>query len=420
MGVVDDGRGAVRRPHELEASARGVQRARRAQHFRAVEAQQYGRAVDREQVVGVETAYEPDPYLLSVDAQQHAVDVHLDDFAAEVRHCAQRIGVYGGGRVLHHHAAVAVVDVCQGESLCAESVEEEFLGADVFGEGLVVVEVVVRDVREDAAREVQAPRAFLYDGVRRTLHETVFAPLVGHLPHHGVQPHGVGCGVRRFDGAVADFVDHRRNQPGLVAQRPHQIVEQRHGRGLAVGAGDAHEFQFAARVAVESRRHVGQRPGGVGNHGVGYPVGRLFGQAFADHRRGAFRDGGGDEIVAVALRAAGCEEAVARAHGARVVNQSGDGGGIVAVQRLDGRILQEFFQCFHKPLSLRVRPCGASAAARGGNRDGYFLFYLISTLWRPSSPGRCVPRPRCFGASRRPGPRSGLSARGFRARTARP
>ena len=117
VGVIDDGRDAVCAPDQFEAAADRVQHARRAQRFAAVEAQQDGRAVYGQQVVGVEAAHQPDPYLLSVDAQQHAVRVHLDDLAAEVGHRAQRVGVYGRGGVLHHHAAVFVVGVGQREGL---------------------------------------------------------------------------------------------------------------------------------------------------------------------------------------------------------------------------------------------------------------------------------------------------------------
>ena len=88
MRIVDDGRGSILRPHEFEAPAHGMEHAHRAQHFGAVESQQHRGAVDGQQVIGVEASYEPNPYFLPVDAQQHAVDVHLDDLAAEIGHRA--------------------------------------------------------------------------------------------------------------------------------------------------------------------------------------------------------------------------------------------------------------------------------------------------------------------------------------------
>ena len=187
---------------------------------------------------------------------------------------------------------------------------------------------------------MQSPRALLHDGMRRTLHETVFAPFVGHLAHHGVQPHGVGRGVGRLDDAFADFVDDRRDQPGLVAQCPHKVVEQCHGRGLAVGAGDAYELQLAARVAVEGRGHVGQRSRGVGDDDVGYSCGQFGGQLFADDGCGTPPDGGGDEIVPVGLCAARGEETVALRDGARIVGKGGHRRRAVAVQCRDWRIFE--------------------------------------------------------------------------------
>ena len=183
MGVIDDGRRAVCRLYLLETAAHGVQHAQHTQHLAPVQSQQHRGTVDRQQVVGVEPPQQPHPQLLPVDAQQHAVEVHLDDLAAEIGHRAQRIGAHRRRGVLHHHAPVPVISVRQRESALGQPVEKELLGPDVLGEGLVVVEVVVCDVREDAARKIESPCAFLHDSVRRALHEAVFAPGVGHLTH---------------------------------------------------------------------------------------------------------------------------------------------------------------------------------------------------------------------------------------------
>ena len=266
--------------------------------------------------------------------------MHLDDLAAEIGHRAQRIGAHRSRRILHHHAAVAVVDVRQRESPFGQVVEEEFLGPDVFGEGLVVVEVVVGDVGEDAAREIKTPRALLHDGVRRALHEAEFAPRVGHLAHHGVQADRVGGRVGRLDLAAVDLVNHRRDQPGLVAHGPHEVVQQRHGRGLAVGSGDTHQFQFAARKAVEGRGHVGHRPRRVFDHDIRDTCSHLLGHPFADHCGGSFRNRHRDIVVAVALRARNGEETVARLHRPRIVDQSGDGNVRITAHLPNGCVFQ--------------------------------------------------------------------------------
>ena len=117
-----------------------------------------------------------------------------------------------------YDAAVAVVGVRQGESPGGQTVEKELLGLDIGGEGLVVVEMVVGDVGEDAPFEMQAADTLLHDGVRRHLHEAIGAARVDHFAHQRVEPDHVGRGMRRRDAPFAPAVDDRRNQSRLVTQ----------------------------------------------------------------------------------------------------------------------------------------------------------------------------------------------------------
>ena len=72
-------------------------------------------------------------------------------------------GVAHGFRlaVLKHYGAVAVVAVHYCKGLLGEGVEEEFLAADIFGEGLVVVQMVVGKVGENSGGELQAAYSVL-------------------------------------------------------------------------------------------------------------------------------------------------------------------------------------------------------------------------------------------------------------------
>ena len=83
---------------------------------------------------------------------------------------------------------------------------------------------------------------------------------IGHFAHQGVQADRVGCRMRGLDLTPLDAVDHRRNQPGLVTQNTHQVVEQRRGRGLAVGARDDHRrhvlCKFTQQVRAELERYA--------------------------------------------------------------------------------------------------------------------------------------------------------------------
>ena len=58
-----------------------------------------------------------------------------------------------------------IIGVDQGKCVLVQGVEQELLAADVLAEGLVVVQMVVGDVGEYRAPEVQTPYAALVQGV---------------------------------------------------------------------------------------------------------------------------------------------------------------------------------------------------------------------------------------------------------------
>ena len=77
----------------------------------------------------------------------------------------QRVSQLLGFGVLKHHGAVLVVKVGEGKGLGRKVVEELLLGVAVVGHGLMVVEMVVGEVGEDASGELQAGDAVLVDSV---------------------------------------------------------------------------------------------------------------------------------------------------------------------------------------------------------------------------------------------------------------
>ena len=101
----------------LEAAGCGVQAASHTQSLVFVNAAQYGSGHNGCDVVGVEATHQLCPHLFAVDFQLLPVDGVFDDFAAEVGNGLKAIAFYVGIAVLHHHAAVAVVDVGEGESV---------------------------------------------------------------------------------------------------------------------------------------------------------------------------------------------------------------------------------------------------------------------------------------------------------------
>ena len=363
MGIVDYGRYSRRRANGFETAPHRAQGAQGAQRLLLVGPEQPRRAVYGQQVAGVEAAEEIHPHLAAVHAQQHAVEKHLDDLAIEVGRRAQRVTARAGSGVLRHNLAVAVVGVHQSESLLGQRVEEAFLGLDILREGLVIVQMVVGYVGEYGSLELQPSDALLHDRVRRHLHEAVFASRVDHLAQHGIEPHGVGRGVRRLRFAVPHAVDHRGDQPRAIAQRAEQIAQQRGHGGLAVGARHAHQPQLARRVVVKGGGHVGHRAVAVVDDHVANALFLLGGQLLAHHGRHARPHGVGDEVVAVALRAPHGEEAVARARFARVVMQAHDLGVGRGDYGARGRGREQFAESFHFYFKFSVLSLWQFAAA---------------------------------------------------------
>ena len=224
--------------------------------------------------------------------------------------------------VLHHHLAVAVIDIHQREGLLVEAVEEQFLSLDILGIGAVIVQMIVREVCEKRPTELQSSYAILHQRVRRHLHKAVVATAIHHLAQHGVKTYGVGCGVCRGDLASVDAIDHRRNQSCTVAHTAIEVVEQRGDGCLAVGARNTHQMQLARGVVVVGCRHIGHSLIRISHHNVAYAIALFLGLLLAHYGYGTSLNGTRDVVVAVALRASHSKETVTLCGGARVVGKT--------------------------------------------------------------------------------------------------
>ena len=183
---------------------------------------------------------------------------------------------------------------------------------------MVIVQMVVRDIREHGPGEMQPFGAVLHEAVRADLHKAVLAPPIDHLGHHPVEPDAVGSRVRRLAPIGVDAVRHRRDQADLIAEAPEQAVQQRRGRRLAVGPRHADQPERPARVAIESGRHASQRDRRVGDAQIGYSLGQPRGYRLADDRNGPRPDRRLDESMPVRLRASRSEKQRAGSHPPRV------------------------------------------------------------------------------------------------------
>lgn len=214
-------------------------------------------------------------------------------------------------------APLPVVGVRQRERLFSQRVEQHFFRADILGERMVIVQMVVRDIREHGPGEMQPFGAVLHEAVRADLHKAVLAPPIDHLGHHPVEPDAVGSRVRRLAPIGVDAVRHRRDQADLIAEAPEQAVQQRRGRRLAVGPRHADQPERPAR-SHRKRTPCVPRDRRVGDAQIGYSLGQPRGYRLADDRNGPRPDRRLDESMPVRLRASRSEKQRAGSHPPRV------------------------------------------------------------------------------------------------------
>src|SRR5574337_971333 len=120
----------------------------------------------------------------------------------------------------------------------------------------MVIEVVVRKVREDTGGEGAVRDPLLFEGMGRYLHHAVGDAFVGHLLQYPVEVGRLRGRMRRFEYTpVVTVVDRAYNagrEPRLPEYRFKQV-----GRGrLAVRAGHAHERHPPGGRAVEGIRYL--------------------------------------------------------------------------------------------------------------------------------------------------------------------
>ena len=236
--------------------------------------------------------------------------------------------------VVHRHVALA---------------EQQRLGVAVVFHGLVEVQMVLGEIGEHAHRKGNAVHPVQRQRVGGYLHHHVGAARVRHLPEQALQFKGLRRGALGGDHLVADHVlngaDKTHLGPGLLLQN---ALDEIGGRGLAVGAGDAHHGHLPGRVVKPIGADDAQRPPGVFHHHAGdFPL-HL---ALADGAHRALFRRHGHELVAVHGEAGHRHEQISRLGKAAVVADAGDfrlhvrGGGA------HGHAPQQIFQ-FHRTYLL--------------------------------------------------------------------
>ena len=122
----------------------------------------------------------------------------------------------------------------------------------------MIVEVVAREIGKQRDVERNAVNPSLLQRVRRDFHHRFGASGIERAREQLIQLQRLGRGVRRGQDLVADAVLHRTHQHGLALRRLQHAVKNERCGGLAVGPGDAGDFELLRRAMIEVGAQTGQ------------------------------------------------------------------------------------------------------------------------------------------------------------------
>ena len=149
----------------LQTTTDTVKRAEHHENLFRILAQHAGGTIDGEEVGDIELTDELHTDLMAVDVEVHTGEVHLYDACAEVGHLTDRISFDRSLRVLNHDHAVLVIGIRDGEGRLGQPVEESLLRVAIVLESLMIVQMVAREIGEDASGKLQSADALLMDGM---------------------------------------------------------------------------------------------------------------------------------------------------------------------------------------------------------------------------------------------------------------
>ena len=242
----------------LQSSRCGLQPAYGDQSFFRLYAESDCSRIYREDVVCVVPACQPGPAFGAVYSQQHSVKTFLHDPAGVVGNAFARVCNDPGCSVLHHHSPVFVICVRDCKCIGRKHVEEQFLAAQVFGESLVIVKMVMREVGKDADLEFEASNPFLLHSYGAYFHEAVFASFIHHSGEQGVYGNRVRSGVYGFVLPFTYIVRYGGQKSAVISQAGKQPVEKGDGRGFSVCSRYADQGELFRWTPVEIGRYDGK------------------------------------------------------------------------------------------------------------------------------------------------------------------
>ena len=269
MCIVDDHGEILSRTHKLETTRHTRERTERRRDIRCAYLLRKRRPRRREYVVDVEQSRDTDMQFdrlcLSMhEGQLHAVlrEVHIPH--REVCFALHAVGDDGTARMGTHGRARRIIRIEHGglARLCSRlrhEVKEPRLCPRVVLHCLVIVEVILRQIREHRRVELDARNAPLIERVGGYLHHDRIHTARTHLGEQLLHNDDIGRRVRRGEHLVLHHNLYRPDQPDALPRMTQDCAHEVARRCLAVRARDADDAHAARGIVVEIRDNGIQR-----------------------------------------------------------------------------------------------------------------------------------------------------------------
>ena len=159
---------------------------------------------------------------------------------------------------LDHLPGIAIVDIDHRRAVRRDQLlEQAQLGGEIGFDGLMIIEMIARQIGEGAGGDAHAVEPMLVEAVRRSFQRQMGDALAGQLIERAVQFDRIGRGERAvFFAPRRDHAD-GADAGGVKPERGPDLPREGGDRGLAAGAGDRGDGAGLAREKF--RRRQGQR-----------------------------------------------------------------------------------------------------------------------------------------------------------------
>ena len=167
----------------------------------------------------------------------------------------------GAGETFGQFATPEIVSIDdQTRTRCVGGdLEELHLRLEILLHRAVVVEMVLREVREDGGGKRQAMSAMLIERVGGDLHGAGTAAIAAHLGEQALNLQRLRRGVRGRHLLAAEIIKNGAKQSAAHLAEVHQMMREEGGGRFAIRAGDADERHVFRRMAVQGRGGIGER-----------------------------------------------------------------------------------------------------------------------------------------------------------------